>query len=165
MDQLVDPTNLPMHAVQACDLVVLVGLHELVPVSTVEFFVAFSPIDKDPSKILTSHFNLRVPLVACCAGRGFAFIKGCVRRASHGLIGEGRCFAPAVYVNNLAQIKNEGICPRHRGEEWAQQMMASSLTGHETQRDEKHLRVKSGILFCEWVIFMCPKLIGWPHSE
>ena len=43
--------------------------------------------------------------------------------------------------------------------------MASSLTGHETRRDDKHLRVEFGILLRKWVVFVRPKSIGWLHSK
>ena len=43
--------------------------------------------------------------------------------------------------------------------------MTSSLTAHETLRDDKHLRVEFGIFLSEWVILMCPKSKGWLHSE
>ena len=43
--------------------------------------------------------------------------------------------------------------------------MTSSLTGHGTQRDGKHLRVEFGILCCNWIVFVRPKSIGWLHSE
>ena len=43
--------------------------------------------------------------------------------------------------------------------------MTSWLTGHGTRRDDKHLRVEFGILFCKWVVFVRPKSIGWPDSE
>ena len=43
--------------------------------------------------------------------------------------------------------------------------MDSSLAGHETRRDDKHLRVEFGIFFHKWVVFVRPKLIGWLHSE
>ena len=162
MDQVVDPTNLSMHAVQACDL----RLDEIVPESPVEFFVAFSPVDKGIPKILTGHFDLRVPLVAWSAARGFAFVEGRVRRASHRLIGERRCPTAAVYGDNVTQIVNGGIRLRHNYRvARAQELMASSLTGHETRRDDKHLRVTFGILFCEWIVFVRPKSIGWLHSK
>ena len=101
MDQVADPTTLSMHAVQACDLVGQVGLDDFVPESPVEFFVAFSPVDKGISKILTGHFDLRVPLVAWCAAQGYAFVEGCVRRPLQRLIGERCCLAPAVYVDKV----------------------------------------------------------------
>ena len=81
MDQVVHPTNLSMLAVQACKLGGQVILDQIVPESPVEFFVAFSPVNQGISQILTGHFNLRVPLVAWCAARGSAFVKGRVRRA------------------------------------------------------------------------------------
>ena len=86
MHQVVDRTKLSMHAVQACNLIGQVGLDEIVPGSPFEWFVAFMPVDKGISKILTGHFHHRVPLVAWCAARGSAFVEGRVRRASHRLI-------------------------------------------------------------------------------
>ena len=113
MDQVVDPSNLSMHAIQTCNLTGQVVLHEAVPVPPVEFLVAFSPVDKGCSRILTGHFDLGVPLVAYCTARGSAFIEGCVRRGSHLLIGKRCCVAPAGYVDNLTQAVDAGICPRH----------------------------------------------------
>ena len=43
--------------------------------------------------------------------------------------------------------------------------MTSSLTGHGTRRDGKHLRVDFGILCRKWIVFVRPKSIGWLHSE
>ena len=42
--------------------------------------------------------------------------------------------------------------------------MTSSLTAHETRRDDKHLRVELDIFSSEWVIFVCPKTMRWLHS-
>ena len=46
VDQVVHYANLSMHAVQACDLVGKVGLHEAVPVPPVEFFDAYLKVGK-----------------------------------------------------------------------------------------------------------------------
>ena len=43
--------------------------------------------------------------------------------------------------------------------------MTSSLTGHGTRRDGKHLQVEVGILCRKWIIFVRSKSIGWLHSE
>ena len=43
--------------------------------------------------------------------------------------------------------------------------MTSSITGHGTRRDDKHLRVKFGILCRKWSVFVRSKSIGWLHSE
>ena len=166
MHQVADPTNLSMHAVQACNLVGQVGLDEIFPESPVEFFVAFWPFDQGILKILTCHFDLHVPLVAWCAARGSAFVDGRVGSASHRLIGERRCLTPAVYVDNVAQFVNGAVHLRHNCRVMcAQNLMASSLTGHGTRRDDEHLRVELGILFRKWVVFVRPKSIGWLHSE
>ena len=166
MHQVVDPTNLSMHAVQACNLIGQVGLDEIGPGSSVEFFFAFSPVDKGISKILARHFDGRVPLVAWCAVRGSAFIEGGVRRLSHRPIGERRCLTPAVYVKNVTQFVNGGVGLGHDCcVALAQELMALSLTSHGTRRVDKHLRVEFGILFCKWVVFVRSKLIGWLHSE
>ena len=166
MDQVVYPTNLSMHVIQACDLVGKVGLNEAVPVSPVEFFVAFSPVEKGLSKILASNFDLCVQLIAWCAARGSAFIEGCVWRASHRLIVKRRCLALAVYVSNVAQIENASLCyPHNFSVQRAQEVVASSLADHETQRDAKDLHFEFGIFLSERVNSVCPKLIGWLHSE
>ena len=43
--------------------------------------------------------------------------------------------------------------------------MTSSLTGHGTRRDDKHLRVEVGILCRKWIVYVRPKSIGWLHSK
>ena len=43
--------------------------------------------------------------------------------------------------------------------------MPSSLTGHGTGHDGKHLRVGFGIPFRKWILFVRPKSIGWLYSE
>ena len=164
--QVVDPTNLSMHAVQACNLIGHISLDRIVPESPLEFFVAFWPFDKGISKILTGHFDLRVPLVAWCAARGFVFVEGRVWRTSHRVVGERRCCTPAVYVDNATQFVNGGFRLPHKCPmAWAQELMTSSLIGHGTRRDDKHLRVEFGILCRKWILFVRPKSIGWFHSE
>ena len=49
--------------------------------------------------------------------------------------------------------------------ELGQEVMTLSLTNHETRCDGKHLRVEFAIFSSERVIFVCPKLVGWLHSE
>ena len=98
-----------MHAVQACNLIGQVVLDEIVPESPVELFIALPPVDEGPSNILTSHFDLRVALVAWCATSIPMFIEGCVRRASHRLVGERRCSTPAVYVDGFVQFGDSGV--------------------------------------------------------
>ena len=133
MDEVVDPANLSMHAVLAHDLAGQVGLHEAVPVPPIAFLVAFSPVEKGFSQILAGNFNLGVPLVACCPARGSAFIQGCVRCGLHRLMQKRRCLAPAVYVDNVTQIVDAGICPGHNNcVLLAQEVITFSLTGHET---------------------------------
>ena len=73
---------------------------------------------------------------------------------------------PAVSVDNVAQIVNGGVRFRHNCRvARAQELMASSLTGNETRRHDKYLRVGCGILFRKWVVFVRPKSMGWLHSE
>ena len=43
--------------------------------------------------------------------------------------------------------------------------MTSSLTGHGTRRDDKHLGVEFGILCRKWLVLVRPKSIRWLHSE
>ena len=161
MDQVVDPANRWMHAVQACRFAGLVGPNEAVPVPPVEFLVAFSPVDKGFSKILASHFDLGVPLVAWCTARGSALFEGCVRRGSHLVIGKRRCLAPAVYVDNFTQIIVAGIYPRHNNcVLLAQEVMTFSLTSHDTSCDDKNVRVRFAIFSSKRVILVYPKLIG-----
>ena len=111
--QVIDPTNLSMHAVQACNLIGQVGLDKIVPESPVELFVALPPVDKGPSKVLTNHFDLPVPLVAWCVASVSVLVKGRVRRASHRLVGERRCSTLAVYVDDSAQFVDSGVRTRH----------------------------------------------------
>ena len=102
-----------MDAVQACNLIGQVLLDEIVPESPVELFVALPLVEGGPSKLLTSHFDLLVPLVARRATSIPMFTEGCVRRASHRLVGEQRCSTPAVHVDGFAQFGNSGVRTRH----------------------------------------------------
>ena len=43
--------------------------------------------------------------------------------------------------------------------------MTSSLRGHGTRRDDKHLRVEFSRLCCKWIVLVRPKSIGWLHCE
>ena len=70
MDQVVDPKNLSMHAIQACDLIGKVRLHEAVPVPPVKFFFAFSPFAFREFWQATSIFAYIGSLVRC---QGFCF--------------------------------------------------------------------------------------------
>ena len=147
MHQVIDPTNLSMPAVQACNLIGQVSLDEVAAESPVELFVALSPVDKGLSKVLTGHFDLGVRLVTWCAASVPVFVEGRVRRASHRVVGEWRCFMPAVYVDASAQFVDSGVRTRHNCcMVWAYRMVTSSLTGHGTQCDDKRLRVEFGIL-------------------
>ena len=94
-----------MHAVQARNLIGQVVLGEIVPEFPVELFIALPPVDEGLSKILISHFDLCVPLASRRASSIPMFIKGCVRSASHRLVGERRYSTPAVDVDGFAQLR------------------------------------------------------------
>ena len=141
-------------------------LGEIVPESPVELFVALPPVDEDLSKVLTSHFDLCVPLVARRATSILVLIEGCVRRASHRLVGERRCSTPAVDVDGFAQFRDSGVGARHNCcMAFAKEYMASSLTSKGTRRDGEHMRVELDVLCCKWIVLVRPKSVGWLHSE
>ena len=101
-----------MHAVQACNLIRQIVLDQIVPESPVELFLALLPVDEGPSKVVTSHFDLRVPLVARRLPAFPCSLKE-VSGASHHLVGERRCSTPAVYVDGFAQFGDSGVRTRH----------------------------------------------------
>ena len=154
-----------MHAVQAHNLIGQVVLGEIVPESPVELFVALPPVDEGLSKVLTSHFDLCVPLVARRATSIPMFIEGCVRRASHRLVGDRRCSTPAVNVDDFAQFVDSSVRTRHNCcMAFAQEYVTSSLTSHGTRRDGEHLRVELDVLCRKCIVFVRPKSVGWLHS-
>ena len=155
-----------MHAVQARNLIGQVVLAEIVSGSPVELFVALPPVDEGISKVPTSHFDLCVPLVAWRATSIPMIIEGCVRRASHRIVGERRCSTRGVDVDGFAQFGDSGVRTRHNCcMAVAQEDVTSSLTSHGTGRDGEHLRVEPDVLCRKWIVFVRPELIGWLHSE
>ena len=155
-----------MHAVQARNLIGQVVLREIVPESPVKIFPALPPVDEGPWKVLTCCFDLCVPLIARLTTSIPMFIKGCVRRASHGLVGERRCSTPAVEADGFAQFVDSGVRTRHNCcMAFAQEYVTSSLTSHGTRHDGEHLRVKLDVLCRKWIVFVRPKSLGWLHSE
>ena len=155
-----------MHAVQRRNLIWQVSLGGILPESPVDLFVALPPVDEGLSKVLTSHFYLCVPLVPRRATSIPMFIEGCVRCASHRLVGERRCSTPAVDVDVFAHFSDGGVRTRHNCcMVFAQEYVASSLTSHGTRRDGEHLRVELDVLCRKWIVFVRPKSVGWLHSE
>ena len=91
-----------MHAVESSNLIRQVIFGELLSESPIEIFVALPPVDKGLSKVLASHFDLCIPLVARLATGIPTLIERCVRRASHNLIRKRRGSTPTVDVDGFA---------------------------------------------------------------
>ena len=150
-----------MHAVEARNLIGQVLLGEIVSESPVELFVALPPVDKGLLKVLTSNFDIGLPLVAWRATSIPILIGGCVMRALHHLVGERRCSTPAVDVDGFAQFGDSGVRARHNCcMAFAQEYVASLLTNHGTGRDGQHLRVKLDVPCRKWIVFVRPKMVG-----
>ena len=72
-----------MHAVESSNLIRQVIFGEILSESPIELFFALPPVDEGLSKVLASHFDLCIPLVARLATGIPTLIERCVRRASH----------------------------------------------------------------------------------
>ena len=118
MDQIGNPTELSMCAIQASDFIGQVLVLEFILELVIEFLVAALPFDETSSRITTGHFDLGVPLVPRCAAGVSVFVEGNVGSSSHGLEEKGCCCAPTVHVDDLPQVANAGCCPQHRICKW-----------------------------------------------
>ena len=91
-----------MHAVESSNWSRQAIFGEVLSESPIELFVAASPFEEGCSKILASHFDFCVPLVARLATDIPTLIKRCVRRAWRQLVREWCGSPPTVDVDGLA---------------------------------------------------------------
>ena len=155
-----------MHAVESSNLIWQVMFGEVVSESPVELFVVAPPVDEGLSKVLASHFDLRIPLVAWLATGIPMLIERCVRRASHRIVAKRRSLTPTVDVDGFAQLGDSSIHVRQNcGKVFAQNHVVSSLTSHGARRGSEHRWFELDVLPRKWIVFVRPKSIGWFHSE
>ena len=83
-----------MHAVESSNLTWQVIFGEILSESPIQLFVAVSPVDKGRSKILASHFDFCIPLVARLASGVPTLIERCVKCASRHLVREWCSLSP-----------------------------------------------------------------------
>ena len=91
-----------MHTVESSNLIRQVIFGEILSESPIELFVAVSPVDEGPSRILASHFDFCIPLVAGLATGIPTLIERCVRCALRHLVREWCGSCPTVDVDGLA---------------------------------------------------------------
>ena len=91
-----------MHAVESSNLIRQVMFGEILSESPIELFVALPPVDEGLSKVVASHFDFSIPLVARLATGVPTLIEGCVRGALHHLVRECCRSTPTVDVHGLA---------------------------------------------------------------
>ena len=91
-----------MHAVESSSLIRQVIFGEILSESPIELFVALPPVDEGLSKVLASHFNFCIPLVARLATGIPTLIERCVRCASHHVVRERCGSTPTVDVDGFA---------------------------------------------------------------
>ena len=77
-----------MHAVESSNLTRQAIFGEVLSESPIELFVAASPFDEGRWKVLASHFDFCIPLVAQLATNIPTLIDRCVRSASRQLVRE-----------------------------------------------------------------------------
>ena len=100
--QVVDSRDLSMHAVESSNLIRQVIFGEILSESPIRLFVAQPPVNEGLSKVLASHFDLCIPLVARLATGIPTLIEKCVRCASHHLVRERWGSTPTVDVDGFA---------------------------------------------------------------
>ena len=155
-----------MHAVDSSDLIRQVMFGEIVSASPVELFVVAPPVHEGLSKVLASHFDLCIPLVARLATGIPMLIERCIRRALHRIVGKRRGSTPAVDVDGFPQFGDSGIrVPHNCGMAFTQEYLVSSLTSHGTRRDGEHRWFERDVLCRKWIVFVPPESIRWLHSE
>ena len=91
-----------MHAVEPSNLIRQVTFGEILSESPIQLFVAVSPVDEGLSKVLASHLNFCIPLVARLATGIPTLIERCVRCASRNLVREWCGSSPTADVDGLA---------------------------------------------------------------
>ena len=164
--QVVDSSDLSMHAVESSYLTRQAIFGEALSESPIELFVAASPFDEGCSKILASHFDFGIPLVARLATDIPTLIERCVTSASRQLLREWCCSSPTVDVDGLAQLEDSGIRLRDDcGMSFVQEHVSSSMTSHGARSNSEHRWFELGVFRFHWIILVCPKSIGWLQSE
>ena len=91
-----------MHALESSNLTRQAIFGEVLSESTIGLFVATSPFDEGRWKVLASHFDFCIPLVARLATDIFTLIERYVRSASRQLIREWCGSSPTVDDDGLA---------------------------------------------------------------
>ena len=91
-----------MNAVESSNLTRQAIFGEALSESPIELFVATSPFDRGRSKVLASHFDFCIPLVARLATDIPRLIERCVRSAPRQLVREWCGSSPTVDVDGLA---------------------------------------------------------------
>ena len=164
--QVVDTRDLSMHAVESSNLTRQGMFGEVLSESIIELFIIMSPFHEGCSKVLTSHFDFRVPLVSWLTTKVSMFIERRVRGTSSHFVREWCGSTPTVDADGLAQLDNGGICVRHDFIVFlAQERVRLSNTSHGTRRNSEHRWFELSVLRLHRIIFMCPKSIGWLQSE
>ena len=100
--QVIDSSDLSMHAVGSSNLAPQVMFGEILSESPTELFVAVSPVDEGRSKVLASHSDFCIPLIARLATGIPTLIERCVRCASRNLVREWFGSSATVGVDGLA---------------------------------------------------------------
>ena len=151
-----------MHAVESSNLTRQVIFGEILSESSIELFVAVSPVDEGRSKVLASHLDFCIPLVARLATSIPTLIERCVRCASRHLVREWCGSSPTVDVEGLAQLGDSGFCLRHNcGMALVQEHVPCSLTSHGARRNSEYRWFELGVFRFHWIVLVCPKSIGW----
>ena len=151
-----------MHAVESSNLIGQVIFGEILSESPIKLFVALPPVEEGPSKVLASHFDLCMPLVARLATGIPTLIKGRVRRALHHLVRKRRGSTPTVDIDGFAQFGDGGIRLRHNcGRAFAQKYVVCSLTSHGARRKSEYRWFELGVFRFQWIVLLRPKSIGW----
>ena len=88
--------------VSSSNLIQQVMFGEILSKCPIKLFVALPPVDEGLSKVLASHFDFCIPLVARVATGIPKLIERCVRCASHHLLREWCGSSPTVDVDGLA---------------------------------------------------------------
>ena len=155
-----------MHAVELSNLTRQGMFGEVLSESIIELFIIMSPFHEGRSKVLTSHFDFRVPLVSWLTTKVSMFIERRVRGTSSHFVREWCGSTPTVNADGLAPLDDGGICVRHDFIVFlAQERVRLSKTSHGTRRNSEHRWFELSVLRLHRIIFMCPKSIGWLQSE
>ena len=155
-----------MHVVESSNLIWQVIFGEILSESPIELFVALSSVDEGLSKVLATHFDPCIPLVAGFATSIARLIERFVRCASHHLVKERCGSTPTVDVGGFASISDSGISLRHNcGMAFVQEYVFCSLTSHGARHNSEYRWFELGVFRFHWIVLVRPKSIGRFHSE